>query len=251
MLEGYIDVNGVNLPRTLLGTSPFIGAPQFGHRARLYLLDLYRNPEAMARIIAKSYQLGVRGIQLLPYPPVVEALEIARDNGFPMDILATIRPDPEDDADDIEILSQLNAKAILLHASLTDQCNWDLLSEKLDEIKNTGAISGLVTHMPFKTTSKLLDSHIIDDFQIYMVPVNRLGYLMDCDTHGTEDRAKFRELLINLDKTIIAKKVLAAGIMTPDDAFDYLKTLDFVDMVALGIASEKEAEETFQKLAER
>ena len=36
--------------------------------------------------------------------------------------------------------------------------------------------------------------------------------------------------------------------MTPDDAFDYLKTLNYVDMVALGIASEDEAEETFHKL---
>lgn len=238
------------MPRTLLGTSPFIGAPQFGHRARLYLLDLYRNPEAMARIIVKSYQLGVRGIQLLPYPPVVEALEMARDQGYPLDIVATIRPDSEEDVDDIELLSGLDAKAILLHASLTDQRNWEEIGEKLDQINDTGALSGMVTHLPFKTTRKLLDSPILDDFQIYGVPVNRLGYLMDCDTHGTEDRAELRELLRNLDKTIMAKKVLAAGIMTPDDAFDYLKTLDFVDMVALGIASEKEAEETFTKLAE-
>lgn len=251
MLEGYIEINGVDVPRTLLGTSPFIGAAQFGHRSRLYLLDLYRNPEAMAKIIAKSYQLGVRGIQLLPYPPVVDALEMARDEGFPMDIIATIRPDAEDDVDDIELLSGRDAKVILLHASFTDQCDWDLLGEKLDEIKDTGALAGLVTHMPFKTTRALLDSPILDDFHIYMAPVNRLGYLMDCDTHGPEDRAEFRELIKKLDKTIIAKKVLAAGIMTPDDAFDYLKTLDFVDMVALGIASEAEAEETFQKLAER
>lgn len=251
MLEGFIEINGQKLPRTLLGTSPFIGAPQFGHRARLYILDLYRKPEAMASIIAKSYQLGVRGIQLLPYPPVVEALQIARDEGFPMDIVATIRPDPEEGVDDVELLTQLDAKAILLHASVTDQCNWDLLGEKLDVINDSGAIPGLVTHTPFKTTRKLLDSPVLNDFQIYGVPVNRLGYLMDCDTHGPEDRAKFRELIMNLDKTVMAKKVLAAGIMTPDDAFDYLKTLDFVDIVAVGIASEVEAEETFLKLAER
>lgn len=251
MLKGYLKINGTDVPRTLLGTSPFIGAPQFGHRARLYLLDLYRKPEAMAHIIAKSYQLGVRGIQLLPYPPVIEALQMARDDGFPMDIVATIRPDSEDDIDDVEVLKQLEAKAILLHASFTDQYNWDILGEKLDVINDTGAISGLVTHTPFKTTQKLLDSPVLDDFQIYSVPVNRLGYLMDCDTHGPEDRAEFRELITNLDKTIMAKKVLAAGIMTPDDAFDYLKTLDFVDMVAIGIASEAEAQETFRKLGER
>lgn len=254
MLEGYLEINGKKIPRTLLGTSPFIGAAQFGHRARLYLLDLYRNPEAMARIMVKSYQLGVRGIQLLPYPPVVEALQMARDEGFPLDIVGTIRPEVETDdmeSDDIEFLSQLDAKAMLLHASITDQGDWDIIGEKLDAINDTGAISGLVTHMPFKTTSKLLKSPILNDFQLYMVPVNRLGYLMDCDTHGPEERAEFRELLMKLDKKVVAKKVLAAGIMTPDDAFDYLKTLDFVDMVALGIASEDEAEETFLKLYQR
>jgi hypothetical protein len=249
MLEGYIEVNGQKLPQTLLGTSPFIGAAQFGHRARLYLLDLYRNPEAMASIMVKSYNLGVRGIQLLPYPPVVEALQMARDKGCPMDIVGTIRPDGE--TDDVELFSNLDAKAILLHAVITDQGDWDLIGEKLDNINETGAIPGLVTHMPFKTTKKLLDSPILNDFELYMVPVNRLGYLMDCDTHGSEERAEFRDLIMKLDKTVIAKKVLAAGIMTPDDAFDYLKTLDYVDMVALGIASEDEAEETFLKLSQR
>ena len=111
MLEGYIKLNGQKLPRTLLGTSPFIGAPQFGHRARLYILDLYRKPEAMAKIMVKSYQLGVRGIQLLPYPPVVEALEIARDEGCPLDIIGTTRPEEENH--DIELLSNLGSKAII------------------------------------------------------------------------------------------------------------------------------------------
>jgi len=249
MLEGYIQLNGQKVPRTLLGTSPFIGASQFGHRARLYILDLYRKPEVMARIMVKSYQLGVRGIQLLPYPPVVDALKMAIDEGCPLDIIGTVRPQEEND--DLELFSNLGAKAIMLHADITDRENWDYISKKLDEINDAGAISGLVTHMPFKTTQKIIESPIQNDFQLYMVPVNRLGYLMDCDTHGPDEREHFREMMHELGKTVIAKKVLAAGIMTPDDAFDYLKKLDYVDMVALGIASEDEAEETFLKLFQR
>ncbi|HHT19091.1 MAG: hypothetical protein QM396_01805 [Euryarchaeota archaeon] len=249
MLEGYIKLNGQKLPRTLLGTSPFIGAPQFGHRARLYILDLYRKPEAMAKIMVKSYQLGVRGIQLLPYPPVVEALEIARDEGCPLDIIGTTRPEEENH--DIELLSNLGAKAIILHATITDKGDWNNISSKLNDITDFGAIAGLATHLPFKTTAILLESSVRDDFQLYMVPVNRLGYLMDCDTHGPDEREHLRKLIHKLGKTVIAKKVLAAGIMTPDDAFDYLKTLNYVDMVALGIASEDEAEETFHKLFQR
>lgn len=249
MLEGYIEIDGQKLPRTLLGTSPFVGASQFGHRARLYILDLYRKPEAMARIMIKSYQLGVRGIQLLPYPPVVESLKMASDEGCPLDIVGTVRL--QEANDDLKLFSNLGAKAIMLHADITDRENWDYIGKKLDEINDTGAISGLVTHMPFKTTQKIIESPIRNDFQLYMVPVNRLGYLMDCDTHGPDEREHFREMIHELGKTVIAKKVLAAGIMTPDDAFDYLKKLDYVDMVALGIASEDEAEETFLKLLQR
>ncbi len=246
MLEGYIEIDGHNLPRTLLGTSPFIGASHFGHRARLYILDLYQKPEAIARIMVKSYHLGVRGIQLLPYPPVVDALKMTMDEGLSLDIIGTVRQGEEEN--DLELFSNLGAKAILIHADLTDTKKWDEIGEKLDDIHSTGALSGLVTNMPFRTTENIMESPILDDFQLYMVPVNRLGYLMDCDTHGPNEREHLREMIIKLGKTVIANKVLAAGIMTPDDAFDYLKKLDYVDMVALGIASEDEAEETFLKL---
>ncbi|BDZ66682.1 hypothetical protein [Methanobacterium ferruginis] len=249
MLEGYLELNSQKMPRTLLGTSPFIGAAQFGHRARLYLLDLYRNPEAIAQIIARSYQMGVRGIQLIPHAPVVEALQIAREEGFPLDIIATIRPESE--KEDMDLLSDLDASAMLVDPEITDQRDWNLLGEKLDAINDTGSVPGLITQYPFQTSRELLDSSVLDDFKLYMVPLNRLGYLMDSDTYGPDERAYFREIIGKLDKTIIAMHVLAAGIMTPDDAFDYLKTQDFVDMVALGIASEKEAEETFLKLSQR
>lgn len=249
MLEGYLELDGKQIPRTLMGTSPSIGAAHFGHRARLYLLDLYRNPEAIAKVMGRSYQMGVRGIQLIPHPPVVEALQIARDQGFPLDIIATIRPESE--KEDINLLSELDASAMLVDPEITDQRDWNLIGEKLDAIKDTGSVPGLITQYPFKTTMELLESSVINDFKLYMVPLNRLGYLMDCDTYGPDERAQFREIIKKLDKTIIAMHVLAAGIMTPDDAFDYLKTTDFVDMVAVGIASEKEAEESFSKLFKR
>jgi hypothetical protein len=46
----------------------------------------------------------------------------------------------------------------------------------------------------------------------------------------------------------MANKILAVGILNPEEALDFLKTLDYVDMVTLGVASEKESEETFNLL---
>jgi hypothetical protein len=249
MFEGHVETGGVNLPRILLGTSPFIGAAQFGHRARLYQIDLYKKPDRILEIIRTSYELGVRGIQLIPYPPVVQALNWAKDEGIDMEVIGTIRPDQEET--DIDLLSEINATAMLLHAMITDKYDWEFIKEKLYKINDQGSLSGLVTHLPFHTTQKIVKSPILDLFDIYMAPVNRLGYLMDCESYLENERSQYRNLMIELDKTIIAKKVLAAGIMTPEDGFDYLKTLDFVDMVAVGIASEEEAIETFQTIQEK
>jgi len=53
MFDGKIKISEKEIPRILLGTSPFIAAAQFGHRARLYQLDLYNNPENILKIIKK------------------------------------------------------------------------------------------------------------------------------------------------------------------------------------------------------
>ena len=148
----------------------------------------------------------------------------------------------------LNLLAELGASSMLLHGAITDKLDFDYLTRKLDAIKKTGAIAGLVTHRPFNTTKNLIDSPILDLFDIYMVPVNKTGYLMDTDVFMQKERAELRDLIKRLDKTIIAKKTMAAGILTPKDAFDYLKTIDYVDLMTVGIASEAEAEETFNLL---
>jgi hypothetical protein len=139
---------------------------------------------------------------------------------------------------------------MLLHAVITDSYDWNSIRENLQLIRDENSLSGLVTHTPFRTTKKLLNSPVLDLFDIYMVPLNKIGYLMDIDVFMDDERSEFADLIKNIDKTIIAKKTLAAGILGPDEAFKYLKTLDYVDSMAVGIASEDEAETTFKTLAE-
>lgn len=248
MFNGNINIGNREIPKTLLGTSPFIGAAQFGHRARLYQLDLYQKVDNMVKIIKKSHDLGVKGIQVIPYENVIKAVKIAINDGCELDIVGTVRPDKEDE--DIETFSDLGASSMLLHAVITDSWGWEFIANKLDLIKDSGSIPGIVTHVPFRTTKNLLESPIIDLFDIYMVPINKLGYLMDTSTFMEDSRTEFRDLILKLDKIIIAKKILAAGVLKPMEAFDFLKKLDYVDMVTLGIASEDEAEESFNLLNE-
>ncbi len=247
MFEGKLKVSNREIPRTLLGTSPFIAAAQFGHRARLYQLDLYNNPENIFKIIKTSYEMGITGIQVIPHQPVIKALKEALDVGYDIDIIGTVRSDSE--LEDIKLLSDLNAASMILHADITDKRDWDFIGEKLQIIADGDSIPGLATHMPYLTTQHLSGSPIQDMFDIYMVPVNKLGYLMDSDIYGIVERKHLNQLIKSLDKTVIVKKVLAAGILQPQEAFDYLKTVEFADIVAIGIASELEAQETFSLLS--
>jgi len=246
MFEGSIRVSNQDIPRTLLGSSPFVAAPQFGHRARLYQLDFYNNPENIVKIIEKSFEMGVKGIHVMPEPPVIKAIKLAEDVGIKMDVVGTLMPETEDE--DIEIFSDLGAVSVMLHGTITDSADWDFIEEKLLKIKELGFVSGLVTHSPFKTTPSLLESSILDLFDIYSIPVNKLGYIMDCDVYNEQVRAKLDSMMDELNKTILVRNVLAAGVLTPEEAFKYLKTVDFADIVALGIASVDEANETFRLL---
>lgn len=246
MFEGSIRVSNQDIPRTLLGSSPFIAAPQFGHRARLYQLDFYNSPENIVKIIQKSFEMGVKGIHVMPEPPVIEAIKLAQDIGINMDIVGTLMPETEDE--NIELFSDLGAVSVMLHGTIADRVDWDFMEEKLLKIREMGAVSGLVTHSPFKTTPRLLESDILDLFDIYSIPVNKLGYLMDCDVYNEQVRAELDSMMRELDKTVMVRNVLAAGVLTPEEAFKYLKTVDFADIVALGIASVDEARETFSLL---
>ena len=60
-----------------------------------------------------------------------------------------------------------------------------------------------------------------------------------------DNQEKLSGLLEKIDKKVIINKILAVGIQRPQEAFDFLKTQDYADMVAVGIASANEAEETF------
>jgi hypothetical protein len=249
MFDGQIKVKDKNLPQTFLGSSPFIAAGQFGHRARLYQLDLYSQPENILKVIRKSYKMGVNGIQLIPYPPVLDAVNWALDEGCQLSIIGTARPGEE--ARDIELLSGMGADVILLHAAITDSCNYNTIKGHLELIREEKIIPGLATHQPFRTTTNLLESPVLDLFDIYMLPVNKLGYLMDTEFFMEKERDDLAELVTRIDKTVIIKKTLAAGILTPEDAFNFLKSVKYADMITVGIAYENEAEETFSLLSEK
>ena len=257
-----LEFKGKSIPRVVLGNAPFLADAYFGHRTRLYNLDLLRNPNNVCKIIEKSYETGVRSINLANKENLLKAFDMAMDNGVEMQAVSTIGKTEMDYVfpnydearreatveEDIEKLSEYDNSLMLVDEFLIDTYDWDFIIDILDKINDTGIPSGIITSFPFKTSEKLIDSPLLEDkslFDFYMIPVNKLGYMMDVPHFRSDKQAELKDLLLKIDKKVIINKILAVGIQMPEEAFSFLKTLDFADMVSVGIASEKEAEQTF------
>jgi len=242
-VQGISTVNGVEMPETFLGSAPFTAATYFGHRSRLYEMDLKDRPEAIVEVIVESYEMGVRGFQIMPEGQVLEALEMARNAGCEFTLMGTLRHEHLEE--DLQTLSEIGSTAVLLDEHYTDLLPASRVAELLDEVE--GMLRGLATTMPWETTVRLIEEGV-DNFELYMVPINRLGYMTDFPVFLEDQRIELGGLLHELEKTVVAEKVLAAGIIPPAEAFEFIAGLEYVDMVAVGVASVSEARETFSEL---
>jgi len=240
LLQLQIQIGKAKIPRVLLGTSPFIGAGQFGSRAYEYYQKFYRKPENIAKIILKAIDLGITGIQALPYSPIFKAVKIAEENlKEKLKIVATIGP--KNPVEDLKNFQKFNTVAAILHGEITDTKDKRRISELLNRMHYAGFLAGVTTHRPFSTLSWLLKTEL--DLDIVMTPYNKLGMFMDAKPEEIAEKA------IQLHKPVIGKKILAAGYLKPKEALEYACKSGLLSIVALGVASEKEAEETFRAAA--
>ena len=90
-----LEFKGKSIHRVVLGNAPFLADAYFGHRTRLYNLDLLRNPKNVSKIIEKSYGCGVRSINLANKENLLKAFDMACENGVEMQAVSTLVKDTE------------------------------------------------------------------------------------------------------------------------------------------------------------
>ena len=256
-----IEYKNKAIPQTILGYGPFMAELYYGHRSRLYLDDLYNNPQNTADVIIEAYNHGVRAINLVNNSNLLKAYDLAVDAGCEMKVIATIgksdvdylNPNYEvakevDWDDDIELFSGYDCPLMLVDEFIVDGYDWKLTSKILSEINSTGSLSGIVTAFPSKTTDLLPDNLDMNLFDFYMIPYNSLSYMMDISAFNASQRQEFIDKIKKLDKKIIATRIMAAGVLKPKEAFTFYKNVDFVDAICMGVAKVEEAREDFELL---
>ncbi len=199
-----------NLPELMLGTSPFIGAGQFGPKSLDYRRQFFDNPDNMTRLFVHSASLGVRAVQIIGYQPLVAALMKAEEISGDFFVAVTV---PRGDfASNLDLVSPLEPEFVSVHAQFCDG-NDSRLNEWIDMIRDAGARPAASTHSP-GSTIPLLDELA---FEAYLAPVNTVGYGMEPDIEST---------LMALERTrkkVFAIKPLAAGKLSPEKSvFEYI-----------------------------
>lgn len=231
----------------ILGTSPFIFAPQFGHRTRLYELDFEKQPENIVKILDKAYEKGVHKILLNRSDDLEIALDMSIDNGNDWELIG--KTNDTNFEEDLNIFSKYNTSTIMLDGFFVDKNiesnDFEYISQYLNDIKMKGYIPSIETRTPFKNIPKIVESEIINDFDEIMLPLNFYGYMMDCNFLTNENKEKIQNLLSSLNKKVIANRTLATGILQPKEAYEFISKVDNVNSVCVGVAKVEEVEETF------
>jgi len=221
----------IDLPRLLLGTSPFVGAGQFGSKALEYKRLFFDRPDNMTRLFVRSAELGVRAVQLVAYEPLVGALSRAEAAVGDFFVAATL---PEGDfASNLDLVSPLEPEFVAIHALFCDRLD-SRLGEWIDRIRETGARPAASTHSP-GASIPLLENL---GFEAFLAPLNPLGYGMLPDFEST------LRALRNTERLVVAIKPLAAGKLYPEKSvFEFIYR--YADSIAVGVASEDEMAETY------
>lgn len=223
------------IPALMLGTSPFIGAAQFGRKAYEYRKTFFYNESNMEKLFIKSAALDVKAVQLIVYEPLVKALKAAeKEMGEKLFIAAVITSGRKFEKD-LNLIKPLKPEIVAIHALFCDALD-DRINGWIKKIRDMGASPAASTHYPGEAIAEMDKAGF--DFDVYLAPVNTVGYAMEPDYEST------LKALETTDKQVIAIKPLAAGSLKPTESlFKFIYR--YAASISVGITSEEEMEETY------
>ncbi len=224
-----IKIDDKELPILIHGTSPFIGAGQFGTRAREYYRRFYQNPTLMSQFFVYFSSKCYPCIHIIPYPPIIEAMEIASELRS-INVIATV-----EDKMDLELIARFDPAIVFLHASITDRMDRKEIEGFSEACNELGYTLGVATHNPGETIPVL---EKIEGIRAYMVPINPLGLYMSPSFDSTLIAIEYAR---KNDKFIFGMKTLAGGRINPYKGFPF--ALNYAHAIVVGFTELKQIDE--------
>lgn len=211
----------------MTGTSPFLGAAQFGKNARVYRKKFMNNTQALLEILEACYEAGGRGIQMIPLGKIGEAAKIMVETHDDYIITGSTAPGPDPL---IEELSESGAKIIFAHGMVSDKKDEKLI-KMIDDIASRGIIPGIAAHNPVSTLQFALNN---TEVKTFLIPFNQTGLFMG-QKQQLEELVDARE-----DCYFVGMKTLSAGKSNVNEAYNYISKHN-ICAVTIGMVTIEEA----------
>ncbi len=211
----------------MTGTSPFLGAAQFGKNARIYRKKFMNDTNALLEIMEACYEAGGRGIQMIPMGKIGEAARIMKETHDDYVITGSTAPGPEPLIND---LIESEAKIIFAHGMVSDKKDKNLI-KMIDDISSRGIIPGIAAHNPISTLKFAFENTSVKAF---LIPFNEKGLFM-----GNKQQL---ENIVNTNEEcyFVGMKTLAAGNLDVNIAYNYIAKHNICS-VAIGMVTTEEA----------
>jgi hypothetical protein len=227
----FCKIDGIDIPLVSTGTSPFIGAGQFGYKAFEWRRKFLNNPDAMFEILEAGYKNGVRGIEAIPAGKILEAAYKMKETYNDYVIIGSTYPgdDPK-----IDSLADIGAKLIFVHGMVSDSRDFNLV-KLIDEISSLGILAGIATHNPIPTIKFCINNSL--KVRFFLIPFNAKGFLMG-------NKLQLEKIVDSTkDHFFIGMKTLAAGNIKPEVAFKYIADHN-ICALTIGMVNNQQAAES-------
>ena len=164
----------------------------------------------MLEILEASYEVGGRGIELIPAGKITEAAKIMVETHNDFIITGSTFPGPDPL---IKELAELGAKIVFAHGMVADKKD-EKLKKLINEIESMGIIPGIAAHNPVSTLEHVFEH--IPNVKAFLIPFNARGMFMG-------EQKKLEDIVnSHKDHYFIGMKTLAAGKLEPLKAFEYI-----------------------------
>lgn len=235
-----VDFGSKRLPLLLFGTSPFMGAGQFGLKGREWYQHFFNHPKRMAELLNSFCEQGFPGVHVIGYPTIIEAVRLTKVN-YPLKTAVSLLPDDWDE--NLELVAKLEPDVVFIHGVMTDNYlhkHAEALLSCFQAIRDHDAFPGLATHDSHQTLLALqASSHpLLQEFFGLLLPFNSMGWGMG----GSPN--EIINLLQKMDEhPIMTMKTLAAGQIPPKEALEFVFEVPQVRIAAIGMTSKEEVAE--------
>ncbi|MFX0206784.1 MAG: hypothetical protein ACFFDT_12430 [Candidatus Hodarchaeota archaeon] len=228
------------LPRLLHGTSPFMGAGQFGSKAQEWYQRFFHHPERMADLFSFFCEQKFPGVHVVGYPTLIEAARITKET-YPLKVAVSLLP--ENWNENLELVATLEPEVVFVHGVMTDnylQKHTTALLSCFQAIRDHSAFPGLATHDTRQTLLSIQTSSnsLFQEPFGLLLPINSMGWGMG---GSLNDILKMLQKID--DRPVMAMKTLAAGQLPPNEALKFVFGISQVQVATIGMTSKEEVTE--------